>query len=132
MNKIILIGRWTEQPELRYTPNGTAVMKCTIAVKRDRKVEGQPEADFITIIAWQKLAEAVAKHTDKGFQVAVTGKFQIRSYDDSQGIRRKAAEVIADGIEFLGKPKGQQNNGGGNGDDGFMSEIDYSNDDLPF
>lgn len=139
-NKIILIGRLTADPELRYTPSGAAVAKFTLAVDRGRKnQQGEKETDFIDIVTWQKLAETCANYLKKGRMVVVDGRLQIRSYEDNQGIRRKAAEVVADNVRFLDSGKvgqqGQQSQGapavsGGNGD--FMSEISYNNDDLPF
>lgn len=117
MNKNILIGRLTKDPELRYTGSGVAVCKFTLAVDRPfTNKEGKKEADFIDIVCWRLTAENVAKYVGKGRQVAVEGRLQIRSYDDSQGIRRKAAEIIADNVEFLGSKNDQnQNNNQGQG-----------------
>ena len=138
LNKIILIGRLTRDPELRYTPSGTAVARFTLSVDRSRpNQQGEREADFIDIVVWSKLAETCANYLGKGRLVAVDGRLQIRSYDDSQGIRRKAAEVVAENVRFLDKPKdGQAPSAGGGGkpfgEEGFGSEINFNDDDIPF
>ncbi|ABO51807.1 single-strand binding protein [Desulforamulus reducens MI-1] len=139
LNKIILIGRLTRDPELRYTTNGVAVARLTIAVDRPQfNREREKETDFIDIVVWQKLAETCANNLGKGRLIAVDGRLQIRSYDDSQGIRRKAAEVVADSIRFLDWPKDRDNQGGGQfnsgsgSGSGFGSEISFNGDDIPF
>ncbi|MDI9413359.1 MAG: single-stranded DNA-binding protein [Bacillota bacterium] len=106
LNKIILIGRLVADPELRYTQSGIAVTKFTLAVDRPfTSQSGEKEADFIDVVTWRKQAEVCANHLHKGRLVAVEGRLQIRSYDDSNGIRRKAAEVVADNVRFLDKVK---------------------------
>lgn len=106
LNKIVLIGRLVRDPELRHTPNGTATAGFTLAVDRDfTDRQGQRQADFIDIVTWGKLAEVCAKNLGKGRLVAVDGRLQIRSYEDNQGVRRKAAEVVADNVRFLDWPK---------------------------
>lgn len=135
LNKVILIGRLVRDPELRYTTNGIAVTKMTIAVDRPQfNKEREKEADFIDIITWQKLAEICANNLGKGRLIAVEGRLQIRSYEDNQGIRRKAAEVVAEGVRFLDWPKDRQNEGSPNGTGGNHggSEIDFNGDDIPF
>lgn len=135
LNRIILIGRLTKDPELRYTPNGVAVARFTLAVDRRQAKDREKEADFIDIVVWQKLAETCANYIGKGRLVAVEGRLQIRSYDDNQGIRRKAAEVVAENIRFLDRAKesgsaynaGHPNEGMGSG-----SEISFNEDDIPF
>jgi single-strand DNA-binding protein len=139
LNKIILIGRLTRDPEPRYTTNGVAVTKFNLAVDRPfTNSQGEREADFIDIVTWRKLAEICANNLTKGRLVAVEGHLQIRSYDDNQGIRRKAAEVVADNVRFLDRGKdrapssddsfGSTSTGSG----GFASEISFSDDDVPF
>lgn len=109
MNKVILIGRLTADPNLRYTQNGTPVATFTLAVDKPFVGEdGKRGADFIDIVAWRKLAEVVAQNITKGRLVAVEGRLQIRSYNDQNGIRRKAAEVIANEVKFLDRPKQEQ------------------------
>lgn len=109
MNKAILIGRLTADPNLRYTQNGTPVATFTLAVDKPFAGEdGKRGADFIDIVAWRKLAEVVAQNITKGRLVAVEGRLQIRSYNDQNGIRRKVAEVIANEVKFLDRPKQEQ------------------------
>ncbi|MCL6612571.1 MAG: single-stranded DNA-binding protein [Peptococcaceae bacterium] len=135
-NKIILIGRLTADPELRFTPSGVPVSRFTLAVNRTfSNKQGERETDFIDVVLWRGLAETCANNLKKGYMVAVDGRLQIRSYDDSQGIRRKAAEVVAENVRFLdrgrdsqyGPAPGQQKSG----DDEF-SEVPFTEDDLPF
>ncbi len=102
MNKVILIGRLTADPNLRYTRSGNAVANFTLAVDRPFTNQGgEKETDFIDIVTWRKLAEIVANNLEKGRLVAVEGRLQIRSYDDQNGVRRKAAEIVADQVKFL-------------------------------
>jgi single-strand DNA-binding protein len=112
LNTVILIGRLTRDPDQRYTPNGVAVTKFTLAVDRGfTNKQGEKETDFIDVVVWQKLAENCASYLGKGRLVAVEGRLQIRSYDDKEGIRRKVAEVVARNVKFLDKAKdgGSQN-----------------------
>ncbi len=103
LNCIVLIGRLTRDPELKYTPaKGVAVATFTLAVNRRFSQQGQQkEADFIPIVVWQAQAENCAKFLGKGSLVAVEGRLQIRSYEDREGQRRTAAEVVADSVQFL-------------------------------
>lgn len=102
LNRIILIGRLTADPQLRYTKNGNAVTNFTLAVNKSFVgQDGEPGADFIDVVVWRKLAEACANHLAKGRLAAVEGRLEIRSYEDQQGVRRKAAEVVADNVRFL-------------------------------
>jgi single-strand DNA-binding protein len=102
-NRIVLIGRLTRDPELRYTPAGHAVASFTVAVDRPvpRDESGKRQADFIDIVTWRKVAEQVGQYLSKGRLVALEGRLQIRSYDDRNGVRRKAAEVVANTVRFL-------------------------------
>lgn len=113
LNRVILIGRLARDPELRYTTSGIAVATFAIAVDRPfTSQSGEREADFIDVVVWRKLAETVANHLSKGRLVAVEGRLQTRSYDDSNGVRRKVTEVVADNVRFLDWPKdGQQGQG---------------------
>ena len=102
LNKVILIGRLTADPNLRYTQSGNAVANFTLAVDRPFTNQGgEKEVDFIDIVTWRKLAETVAANLEKGRMVAVEGRLQIRSYEDQNGVRRKAAEIVADQVKFL-------------------------------
>ncbi len=106
LNRIVLIGRLTADPALRFTPNGVAVCGFTLAVDRPFKnQQGERETDFIDIVVWRKLAETCANHLSKGRLVGVEGRLQVRSYEAQDGSKRKAAEVIADNIQFLDRAK---------------------------
>lgn len=106
MNKVILMGRLTKDPELRYTSgNNTAVASFTIAVNRRFSQESQPQADFIPIVAWSKTAEFCAKYFTKGQQVAVVGRIQTRTWDDNEGKRHYVTEVIAEEAYFADSKK---------------------------
>lgn len=101
MNKAILMGRLTKDPELAYTPNtNTAVCKFTLAVNRRFAKEGQVSADFINIVTWNKTAEFCSKWFKKGQQVAVIGSIQTRNYDDKDGKKVYITEVVADEAYF--------------------------------
>ena len=101
MNKVILMGRLTREPEVRYTQgNNTAVCSFSLAVNRRFKQEGQPDADFINIVAWAKTAEFVSKYFTKGQQVAVSGHLQTRNYEDKEGKKVYVTEVIAEDVYF--------------------------------
>ncbi|WP_031516826.1 single-stranded DNA-binding protein [Desulfofalx alkaliphila] len=129
LNKVILIGRLTRDPEPRYTTSGVAVTKFNMAVDRPfANKQGEREVDFIDIVTWQKLAEACANHLVKGQLVAVEGRMQIQSYEDKQGIKRKAVDVIAETVKFLSKPKNKDSA------DSYTGEINFSGDDseVPF
>lgn len=103
VNKIFLIGRLTMDPELKYTTNGNAVSRMSLAVDRQYKdSEGNKKADFIPVIAWRKLAEIVAQYMKKGKLISVVGSLEIRSYE-VEGDKRYIAEVIAEDIKFLEK-----------------------------
>jgi single-strand DNA-binding protein len=107
MNKVILMGRLTRDPEIRYTSsNNTAVCNFSLAVNRRFKQEGQADADFINIVAWAKLAEFCGKYFQKGQQVAVVGRLQTRTWDDSEGKKHYVTEVIADEAYFADSKKG--------------------------
>jgi single-strand DNA-binding protein len=130
LNRIILIGRLTKDPELRYTPNGVAVAKFTLAVDRSFKnQQGEKETDFINIVVWQKQAENVANYLLKGKLAAVEGRLQIRSFEGQDGQRRWVTEVVADTVRFL-SPKSE--NSGSSGSDFIGAENEMPDDDLPF
>ena len=111
-NRIILIGRLTADPVLKYTPQGTAVATFTLAVNRRYN---RDETDFIDIVTWRTLAEHCAQYLSKGQQTALEGRLQIRSYEDRNGVRRKVAEVVADDVRFLGRSGGSGGSGSGGG-----------------
>lgn len=102
MNKVILVGRLCQYPEVRYTQTGKAVASFTLAVNRFSS--GQKEADFIPVVAWEKIAETCGNNLNKAQRVLVEGRLQIRSYETNDGQKRRVAEVVAHTIEFL-EPK---------------------------
>lgn len=124
LNRIILIGRLTRDPELSYTPAGDAVAKFTLAVDRPfSNKDGEKEADFIPIVVWRKPAENCAKYIGKGSLVAVDGRIQVRSYEQD-GKRRYVTEVVADSVRFLDNRKKQEQSMG--------TEVDFDEGDIPF
>ena len=124
MNSIILIGRLTKDPDLRYTQAGKAVCSFTLAV--DRPYSGdKKEADFINIIVWNKVGENCAQYLSKGRKVAVQGRLQIRNYEDDKGQRRYITEVVANSVEFLEFGNKQQN-------EDFGIDVDFDESDVPF
>lgn len=131
LNKVILIGRLTRDPELRYTPSGKAVCNFTLAVdRRTTNSSGEREADFIDIVVWNKQAEACANHLHKGHLAAVDGRLQIRSYEAQDGTRRRVAEVVANDVRFISRPGGA---GNGNGSHGAGADAQMpEDDDVPF
>ena len=101
LNKIILMGRLTRDPELRRTGSGTAVTSFSLAVDRDFKSQsGEKETDFIDIVAWRSTAEFVSKYFTKGRMAVVEGRLQIRDWTDKDGGKRRSAEVVADNVYF--------------------------------
>ena len=110
MNKVFLIGRLTRDPELRYTGSNIPVATFSIAVNRNfTNQSGEREADFINIIVWRKQAENVKNYLTQGSQVAIDGRLQTRSYDDTNGQKRYVTEVIADNVEFIGSRNSSSN-----------------------
>ncbi|RRJ62979.1 single-stranded DNA-binding protein [Paenibacillus oralis] len=118
LNRVILIGRLTRDPELRYTPSGVAVTQFTIAVDRPFTSQGgEREADFIPVVTWRQLAETCANYLRKGRLTAVEGRIQVRNYENNEGRRVYVTEVIADNVRFL-----ESNREGGSGGGGGMRE----------
>ena len=146
MNKVILMGRLTKNPEIRYTGTGEpiAIARYTIAVSRPYKKDGQTQADFINVVSYRKAAEFIEKYFKKGQMIAIVGRLQVRSWDDSEGKRHWSTEVITDEIHFAG---GKNENGAGTQaapaapqtspaaptDSGFYPvDPSIEDDDLPF
>lgn len=129
VNKAILMGRLTRDPELRHTQNNTPVTSFTLAVDRGRKTENGPTADFIDIVAWNHTAEFVSKWFYKGLLVAVVGRIQTRKWTDNEGKNRVAVEVVADEVHFA-EPKRER---GQDQPDYRFNDFDADGDDtLPF
>jgi single-strand DNA-binding protein len=141
LNRTILIGRLTRDPELRYTPAGVAVTQFTLAVDRPftNSQTREKEADFINIVTWRQLAENCANYLRKGRLTAVEGRIQVRSYDNNDGKKVYVTEVIADNVRFLESSRTDDNGRtvGNHAEqrDPFQDDgkpIDISTDDLPF
>ena len=117
MNRVVLVGRLTKDPDLRYTPNGVPVATFTLAVNRTfSNQQGEREADFINCVVWRRPAENVANFLKKGSMAGVDGRIQTRSYEGQDGKRVYVTEVVAESVQFL-EPKGA--GGGGNRGDDF-------------
>ena len=102
MNKVFLIGNLTRDPELRETPSGVAMCRFAIAVSRPySSQEGERQTDFFECTAWRGLGETISRFTKKGNKVAVSGSIQLRNYEDNQGVRRTAVDIIVQDCEFL-------------------------------
>lgn len=155
INNVVLVGRLTKDPDLKYTGNGTAVATFTLAVNRNfTNQSGEREADFISCVIWRKPAETLANYAKKGVLMGVTGRIQTRSYDNQQGQKVYVTEVIADNFQLLESKKAdssqntqgsgvsnsqtnnytrnQQNTNSAMADPFGNSSIDISDDDLPF
>lgn len=132
MNKVILIGRLTKDPELKYTPgNGTAVTTVTLAVDRRFTKDEKKEADFIPIVIWGKSAESTAQYMRKGLLMGVAGRIQTRSYEAKEGGKRYITEVVAEEIQFLEWGKKDENSSySSSGDFEDMTPVDDG--DIPF
>lgn len=145
MNKVILIGRLTRDPEIRTTANST-MASFSVAVDRRYKQEGQPDADFPRVIAWGKTAEFIEKYFHKGMKIGIEGRIQTGSYQNQNGQTIYTTDVIADAVEFVESKNASQggsstNNGGGNTqsapapattDDGWMNIPEGTEEELPF
>lgn len=149
INRVVLVGRLTKDPVLRKTANGASVVSFTVACTRRFKQEGQPDADFINTVAWNKTADIVSQYTHKGSLVGVEGRIQTRSYDDKDGKRVYVTEVVADSVQFLesksaaasnayvpeqGSNHGYQSDNDQSYSNDFTSSstLDIASDDLPF
>lgn len=133
MNRAILIGRLTKDPELRYTPSGVATTSFTLAVDRPfTNQNGDRETDFLPIVTWRKQAENCANYLSKGRLVAVEGRIQTRSYENSNGQRVYVTEVVADSVKFLESGRSDNKK---REEDPFSADgmpVNISPDDLPF
>lgn len=142
MNKVILIGNLTKDPEQSYTPSNVCVCRFTVAVNRSYSSQnGDKQTDFLPVVCWRNQAENCAKHLKKGSKVGVSGSIQTRTYDDANGVRRYVTEIVADEVQFL-----STRNENGEGDLPEIPEVREtrraprvedarpvaSDDDLPF
>lgn len=102
MNKVVLVGNLTRDPEQRTTQSGISVTSFTVAVsRRFKSQDGQQQADFINCVAWRSTADFVAKYFVKGSKIGLSGSIQTRTYDDANGVRRYVTEVVAEDVEFV-------------------------------
>ena len=144
MNKVILMGRLTRDPEMRQTQSGVSVCSFSIAVNRRFAKEGQQNADFINCTAWRQQAEFICKYFGKGAMISVVGNLQSRSWENQEGKKQYATDVVVDEVYFTGS---KSDSGSSVGDGGFaqpakdpfadidtmgFQAIDGSEDDLPF
>lgn len=130
LNNVVLMGRLTADPELKYAPNNIAATAFQIAVDRSYGKNGERQTDFISVAAWRKTAEFIARYFSKGQMIAVEGSIRARSYEDKNGNRRTAFEVVADNVSFCGDEKRKTPSGTEEIDENSFEEI--SDDDLPF
>ena len=146
LNRVVLVGRLTRDPELRYTPNGVAVANFNIAVNRPfTNQQGEREADFINCVAFRKIAENLANYQKKGNLIGIDGRIQTRNYEGQDGKRVYVTEIVADSVQFLEFNKNEGNNSQSNqnantgqtrtDDNPFKNHgepVDIKSDDLPF
>ena len=137
MNKVILIGNLTKDPELTTTTSGISVCRFTLAVsRRFTNSEGERETDFINVVVWRNLADNCHKFLRKGSKAAVVGNIQTRSYDAQDGSKRYVTEVVAEEVEFVGaranSEDGVDAGDAGNADGGTTKLTPIQDDTLPF
>ena len=109
MNKVFLIGNLTRDPELTETNSGVKICRFAIAVNRNYSgADGERKTDFFNCVAWRALGETIARYTKKGTKVCVSGSIELRNYEDSQGVKRTAVDIVAQDVEFL-SPKSSDN-----------------------
>lgn len=137
MNKAIISGRLTRDPDVRYTTTGKVVCQFTLAVDRPfTNQDGQKEADFINIVVWGKIAELCGNSLAKGHRALVEGRLQLRSYDGKDGAKRYVTEVVANSVEFLERKGYTPGNGSANSAqpspmDGFAT-AEFGDEEIPF
>ncbi|MGI6540737.1 MAG: single-stranded DNA-binding protein [Bacillota bacterium] len=132
MNRVVIVGRLTHDPELRFTQNGIAVTRFSLAVDRPfTNQQGERETDFLDVVVWRRQAENVAAYLKKGSLAAVDGRVQVRSYETPEGQKRKVWEIVADRVEFLDRrgDTGSQMSQGGYGR--TQPELGEDEDDVP-
>ena len=141
LNKIIIMGRLTRDPELRRTGSGTAVTSFSLACDRDFKSQsGEKETDFIEVVSWKNTAEFVSKYFSKGRMAVVEGRLQIRDWTDKAGNKRTTAEVVADNVYFADSKRSESNDNqkenfnalSGRLNDDFVAALNDDTSELPF
>ena len=141
LNKVVIMGRFTKDPELRRTGSGTAVTSFSLACDRDFKSQsGDKETDFIEVVAWKNTAEFVSKYFGKGRMAVVDGRLQIRDWTDKAGNKRTTAEVVADNVYFADSKRSESNDNqkenfnalSGRLSDDFVPALNDDTSELPF
>lgn len=127
MNKAILLGRLTKDPEIKYTQSGKAVASFTLAVDRRKSASGEKQADFISCVAWEKTAETIGNYCGKGQQIAVEGRIQSRSYDAQDGSKRYVTEVVVQNMYFCGRRSDNAGNGAA-----AAGSMELAGEEIPF
>ena len=125
MNTWVGIGRLVRDPEARYTQSGKACTNFTLAIDRRKSADGKQQADFISCVAWEKLAEVISQYVSKGQKIAVEGRIQTRSYEAKDGTKRYVTEVVVQSMEFCGKK-------GDNAGHGANNAADFRGEEIPF
>ena len=129
INNVVLMGRMTGNAEIKTTPSGTSVTSFCIAVDKPYKQDGERQTDFINIVAWKGTAEFIGRYFKKGDMIAIQGSIQTRNYDDKNGNKRTAVEVVANNVSFCGG-KAEKKEEQKQEVDPFS--IPYTEDELPF
>lgn len=130
LNRVVLVGRLTRDPDLRYTPNGVAVANFTLAIDRPfTNQKGVREADFINCVVWRRPAENLANYMRKGYQIGVDGRLQSRTYEDQDGKTVYVTEVVADNIQFLESRSSQVR--GAQETSGFSPNFNQNQSEMP-
>ena len=129
INRVVLVGRLTKDPELKYSQSGVGICNFTVAVNRNFKTQDGQDADFINCVVFKKAAESLANYQRKGNQVGIEGRIQTRTYENNEGKTVFVTEVIADSVQFL-DPKTSRNMKSGEESQG--KPIDVESDVLPF
>lgn len=139
MNKVILIGRLTRDPDIRYTQDGICCARFSIAVNRRFTKNDHPEADFPNIVAFRKTGEFIEKYFQKGMKIGITGRIQTGSYTNRDGVKVYTTDVIAEEVELVESKKGNQSEQSKQttpppitGDEGWMQIPDGTDEELPF
>lgn len=131
MNLVIQMGRFTKDPEIRYTQDGKVIARGNFAVNRRFKQDGQPDADFFTVVAFGKTADFISKYFKQGMKALVTGELRNNNYTDKDGVKHYNNEILVNNIEFA---ESKKTDAGANnsGDSGFMNIPEGIDEELPF
>ncbi|MGI6649455.1 MAG: single-stranded DNA-binding protein [Bacillota bacterium] len=133
LNRVILIGRLTRDPEMRFTTSGIPVTTFSLAVDRSyTNKQGERETDFIDIVAWRQLGELCANYLSKGRLAAVEGRLEIQSYETQDGQKRRVARVVAQNVQFLSPKDSGAGYKGSSSVDDLGSEVDIQGEEIPF